>query len=95
MKIKIFMLMTAIMATESVLGALPLREPCFAPFSAIKKANQIVVDGSCPAGYILVSSVLSCLNNPEMQPGCVMFALANTPYTDGTGDFEFSEICPL
>lgn len=50
--------------------------------------------GNC-AVYNTVGSVNSCINGTSIDGVCMMYAPANTTYSDETGSYEFTEDCPL
>ncbi len=70
--------------------------PSCRPFGlqSIVKSDQLLTEGSCPSGYKLVGSVMSCMQS--VSHGCYMYAPSNTEFSDDTGTFEFvGDGCPL
>ncbi len=59
-----------------------------------EEKDTIIAPWSCPTGYLSGGTVTSCLTTAP-DGFCIMYAPANTEYTDTTGTYEFTEICPL
>lgn len=67
---------------------------CPTGFVTISEDFMIIENSSCPSGYTNVGTATSCLvSNPAGS--CMMYAPANTSYTDSYGTYEFVEACPL
>lgn len=67
---------------------------CPTGYTQIKAPIAIdVANTSCPDGYVDVGDVTSCLaTSPDTL--CMMFITTDMRFSDDTGIFGFSEICP-
>lgn len=76
--------------------ALPADPPTVCPsgYIAVTEEYMIISNDSCPSGYTSAGTAYSCLPSAQSE-SCMMFAPANTTYTDTTGEYVYSEICPL
>ena len=55
---------------------------------------DIIIATSCPSGYVSVGTAESCLvSNPAGS--CIMYAPAGVSYTDGSGTYEFTDVCAM
>lgn len=67
---------------------------CPAGYLQVEESYLTVENGSCPAGYTAVGTAPSCLvASPDGS--CMMFAPADTSYSDDTGTYTYTTICPL
>lgn len=76
--------------------AAPPSENC--PNGMIKIENSLltIASDTCPTGHTTIGQgATSCLATTSLQVKCAMFALKNTPYSDDTGIYEYTSICPL
>lgn len=96
-KISIF-IMLALLATKNLFAA----GACPTNYVPVYYYNIKIVQNynQCPSGYIEVggsnnTSALSCLseNNSGRYPACFMY-LAPGTYTDKTGTYQITDICP-
>ena len=67
---------------------------CPSGYVAAVVEYMTIADGSCPSGYTSIGTEDGCLiSTPD--DSCIMYAPANTEYTDTFGTYEFTAICPL
>ena len=67
---------------------------CPSDYVTIKEEYMDIADSSCPTGYTSAGTADSCLvSNPSGS--CIMYAPANTQYTDESGTYEYTSACPL
>ena len=86
-------LLVGIIVSTSAMAAAP-GTSCPSGYVAINETAMIVADGACPTGYRSVGDAVSCLL-PTPAGVCMMFAPADTAYSDDTGVWRFEDICPL
>lgn len=67
---------------------------CPAGFVAVDEPYLTIENGSCPSGTTSVGTADSCLVSSPAG-SCMMYAPANTEYTDNNGNYEFTQVCPL
>lgn len=67
---------------------------CPSGFVAVNEAYLTIAGDVCPPGTTSVGIAKSCLVSTPSGT-CIMYAPTNTTYTDSTGSYEFTEICPL
>ena len=67
---------------------------CPAGYVAVVEEDMEIADSTCPAGYTSAGTAYSCLVSSPAG-SCIMYAPANTVYTDATGTYEFTAACPL
>lgn len=69
---------------------------CPAGYTSVVESAFTIVDGACPAGTTNVDSMAksTCLVSAPAE-ACFLYAPANTDFTDNTGTYQFSDICPL
>ena len=67
---------------------------CPSGYATIEEEYMTIADGSCPTGYTAVGTADSCLISSPAG-SCIMYAPANTQYTDESGTYEFEQACPL
>ncbi len=67
---------------------------CPSGYVAVEEEYMDIADGSCPAGYTSVGTADSCLVSSP-SGSCIMYAPANTQYTDESGTYEYAAACPL
>lgn len=94
MKILVFFLMFFCFIIDSF-GGSPITE-CPSGFIAVEEENYNILDetASCPIGTQAISVYNnSCSDDPSFD--CIMYAPSNTQYTDETGTYIYTEICPL
>ncbi len=81
--------MYAIAAEPSIL--------CPSGYQQLTKSAITISDDACPAGHTSVATARACdsvallVNKPQT---CIMFAPANTNYSDRTGTYVYTESCP-
>lgn len=67
---------------------------CPSGFVTVDEPYLTVENGSCPAGYTAAGTASSCLvASPDGS--CMMYAPANTQYSNDYGTYHFNQICPL
>jgi len=72
----------------------PPATSCPTGYITIVESNMIIAANNCPAGYKSADTATSCLT--ETPTGtCMMFAPAGMKFSDDSGTYEFTEICPL
>ncbi len=94
MKKLIFFLMFFCFITDSFSASLITE--CPSGFIAVEEEDYNIVDEaeSCPTGTQVISGYNnSCIDNSGFD--CVMYAPADIQYTDETGTYIYTEICPL
>ena len=89
---RIFILFLAI-APVGAIAAAPSTS-CPSGYVAVENEYLIISDGTCPAGYTAVGTADSCLVTSP-SGACIMYAPANTEYSDSTGTYEYTSACPL
>jgi len=67
---------------------------CPAGFVAVDEPYLTIENGSCPSGTISAGTADSCLVSSPAG-SCMMYAPVATEYTDETGTYEYTEVCPL
>lgn len=70
---------------------------CPSGYRTVKNDYITISDTGCPTGYNSIQSAYSddsCLSDTHGNL-CLMYAPANTEYTDTSGTYEFISICPL
>jgi len=67
---------------------------CPAGFVAINEAYLTIANGACPVGTISVGTAETCLVSSPAG-SCMMYAPAETEYTDETGTYKYTGACPL
>lgn len=77
-------------------GAFAAAPSTSCPTGFIAKYNYslTIFDGSCPTGYVSLGTATSCLVSAPSGV-CIMYAPANTPYTDNAGTYEFTNACAM
>ena len=63
-------------------------------YVAVVEEYMDIADSSCPSGYTSAGTAASCLITSPTG-SCIMYAPANTTYTDNTGTYEYTAACPL
>ena len=67
---------------------------CPSGYVAIEEEYMDIADGSCPTGYTSAGTADSCLiSSPDGS--CIMYAPANTEYSDDVGAYKFIVDCPM
>lgn len=67
---------------------------CPTGYVRVLETAMSISNGACPANTTSVGTADSCLVSFPAG-SCMMFAPADTTFTDDTGSYEFTEICPL
>ena len=67
---------------------------CPSGYVAVVEEYMDIADGSCPSGYASAGTADSCLVSSP-SGSCIMYAPANTQYTDLLGIYNFTAACPL
>lgn len=75
-------------------NAAALATSCPAGFVAVDEPYLTIEKGVCPSGYTSADTANSCLISSPAG-SCMMYAPAGITYTDDTGSYQFTEICPL
>lgn len=89
---QIFVFIMAI-APTCVIAAAPSTS-CPTGYVAITESYLTIESGICPSGNISFGEAYSCLvSNPNGS--CMMYAPTGVNYTDSTGTYEFTKLCPM
>lgn len=65
---------------------------CPAGYFAIQTQDLIATE--CPSGTADIGRINSCLSsNPSSE--CYMFAPVGMSFTDDSGTYEFTDVCPM
>ena len=89
---RIFILFFAIAPCASF--AVAPSTSCPSGYVAVVEEYMDIADGSCPSGYTSVGTADSCL--VALPSGaCIMYAPANTEYSDDVGAYKFIVDCPM
>ena len=67
---------------------------CPSGYATIEEEYLIISDSSCPTGYTSAGTADSFLVSSP-SGSCIMYAPANTQYTDESGTYEFEQACPF
>ncbi len=67
---------------------------CPSGYVAIEEEYMDIADGSCPSGYTSAGTADSCLISSPAG-SCIMYAPANTEYSDDVGAYKFIVDCPM
>lgn len=67
---------------------------CPAGFVAVDEPYLTIESTLCPSGTTSVGEAETCLTSSPAG-SCMMYAPAATEYTDETGTYEYTEVCPL
>lgn len=67
---------------------------CPSGYVAIEAEHMTITNSSCPDGYTSAGYAYGCLSSSPYG-SCIMYAPANTQYTDESGTYEFEQACPL
>ena len=89
---RLFILITAV-APIVAFAAAPSTS-CPSGYVAIEETHMIISDSACPTGYTTAGTATSCLVSSP-SGSCIMYAPANTQYTDESGTYEYTAACPL
>ena len=89
---RIFILFFAIAPCASF--AVAPSTSCPSGYVAVVEEYMDIADGSCPSGYASAGTADSCLVSSP-SGSCIMYAPANTQYTDLLGIYNFTAACPL
>ena len=89
---RIFILVLAI-APIGAFAAAPSTS-CPAGYVAVVEPYMEIANSTCPSGYTSAGTAYSCLISSP-SGSCIMYAPANTQYTDASGTYEYTAACPL
>ena len=89
---RIFILFLTI-APAGAIAAAPSTS-CPSGYVTIKEEYMTIANNSCPTGYTSAGTTTSCLVTSPAG-SCIMYAPANTQYTDASGTYVFTSACPL
>ena len=89
---RIFILILAIVPVGAIAAA--PSTSCPSGYVAVVEEYMEIANSSCQSGYTSAGTADSCL---ILSPAgaCIMYAPANTEYSDSTGIYEFTAACPL
>lgn len=90
---KYFYVYLFLLIPSTVYAAAPSTS-CPTGYVAIEEEYMEIADSACPTGYTSAGTSDSCLISSPAG-SCIMYAPANTVYTDNTGTYEFTSACPL
>ena len=67
---------------------------CPSGYVAVVEGSMTIANSSCPSGYTSAGTATSCIAS---SPGgsCIMYAPANTTYSDNTGVYVFEQACAM
>ena len=67
---------------------------CPSGYVAVVEDYMDIANSSCPSNYSSAGTATSCLAS---SPGgsCIMYAPANTTYSDSTGSYVFDQACAM
>lgn len=67
---------------------------CPLGYVAVVEGSMTIANSSCPSGYTSAGTATSCIAS---SPGgsCIMYAPANTTYSDNTGVYVFEQACAM
>ena len=91
---KLFFILS-IFAVMSVAHAEDFPTQCQSGYTTVLERQIVLFDSfSCPSGYTKVNNRFtgSCLEDMNY---CLMYIPSNTTYSDETGWFEYTSLCPL
>ena len=67
---------------------------CPSGYTAVVEEYMDIANNSCPSGYTSAGTATSCIaSNPGGS--CIMYAPANTTYSDNTGSYVFEQACAM
>ena len=67
---------------------------CPSGYTAVVEEHMDIANTSCPSGYTSAGTATSCIaSNPGGS--CIMYAPANTTYSDNTGSYVFEQACAM
>ena len=67
---------------------------CPSGYTAVFEEHMDIANSSCPSGYSSAGTATSCIaSNPGGS--CIMYAPANTTYSDSTGSYVFDQACAM
>ena len=89
---RIFILIMAIVPCASF--AVEPSTSCPSGYVAVVEEYMDIADSSCPSGYTSAGAADSCLVSSP-SGSCIMYAPANTQYTELLGIYNFTAACPL
>lgn len=87
------LIITIFLAPVATHAAAPATS-CPSGFVAINEPYLTIANGLCPSGTTSVGAAPTCLSTNPVG-SCMMYAPAATTYTDASGSYEFTQICPL
>lgn len=67
---------------------------CPAGYLQIDEPLIVIANDTCPSGYTTAGRAESCLVSSP-QGVCMMYAPTDTSYSDDTGSYTYTTICPL
>ncbi|MBE6459540.1 MAG: hypothetical protein E7009_00970 [Alphaproteobacteria bacterium] len=67
---------------------------CPSGYTTITEPPTITIATSCQSGTTSAGTITSCLDsNPSFV--CYMFAPVGISFTDDSGTYEFTDVCPM
>ena len=74
--------------------AAELSTSCPSGYVAVVEEHMDIANSSCPSGYTSAGTATSCIaSNPGGS--CIMYAPANTTYSDSAGSYIFDHACAM
>lgn len=67
---------------------------CPTGYVRVLETAMSISNGACPVGTISVGTAETCLVSSPAG-SCMMYAPAETEYTDETGTYKYTGACPL
>ncbi len=91
---KKFLIFVLVTMAHTVAFAITPTTSCPTGYIAIEEEYITITDTSCSSVRTEIGTTTSCLvGNPA--DSCIMYAPANTEYTDASGTYEYTAACPL
>ena len=89
---RIFILIMAIVPVGAF--AVAPSTSCPSGYVAVVEDSMTIANSSCPSGHMSAGTATSCIAS---SPGgsCIMYAPANTTYSDNTGSYVFEQACAM
>ena len=67
---------------------------CPSGYVTVVEEYMEIADSTCPSGYTSAGPAYTCLI-PSPPGSCIMYAPANTTYSDNTGSYVFEQACAM
>ena len=67
---------------------------CPSGYVAVVEEHMDIANNSCPSGYTSAGTATSCIVSSP-SGSCIMYAPANTTYSDSAGSYVFEQACAM